>query len=128
MATYLLDTSILIDVLNERKERRLLLHHLVSQGHLLACCAINVAEIYAGVRPNEEKQTEILLESMQYFPISFSVARLAGLMKRDYSRRGKTLTLADSTIAAVAIHYQLPLMTDNVKDFPMKELQLYPLS
>lgn len=128
MATHLLDTSILIDVLNDKKDRRLLLHDLVSQGHLLACCAINVAEIYAGVRPKEEQKTEILLQSLQYFSIPFSVARIAGLMKRDYSQRGKTLTIADATIAAVAIHYRLPLMTDNVKDFLMKELQLYPLS
>ncbi|MGI9075578.1 MAG: hypothetical protein ACR2JB_30585 [Bryobacteraceae bacterium] len=77
--------------LNERKERRLLLHDLVSQGHLLACCAINVAEIYAGVRPKEEKRTETLLQSLQYLPIPFSVARLGGLMKRDYSRKAKRL-------------------------------------
>jgi predicted nucleic acid-binding protein len=128
MATYVLDTSILIDVLNDKKERRLLLHNLVSQGHLLACCPINVAEVYAGMRPKEERDTDILLKSLQYYPIAFAVARLAGLMKHDYSRRGKTLSIADSTIAAVAIHYQLQLITDNTNDFPMHELQLYPLS
>jgi hypothetical protein len=31
------------------------------------------------------------------------------------------------TIAAVAIHNQLILVTDNVKHYPMKELSLYPL-
>src|SRR5690349_3010344 len=100
MATYLLDTSILIDVLNDKKGRPLLLHNLLSQGHLLACCPINVAEIYAGMRPKEEQHTKMLLQSLQYLPISFPVARLAGLMKRDYSRRGKALTIADATIAA----------------------------
>jgi len=55
------------------------------------------------------------------------VARLAGLLKRDYGRKGTTLSVADTTIAAVALVHELTLMTDNVKDFPMKDLSLYPL-
>jgi len=49
------------------------------------------------------------------------------LLKRDYGQKGTTLTVADATIAAVALVHELTLMTDNVKDFPMKELALYPL-
>jgi hypothetical protein len=56
--------------------------------------------------------------------ITFTVARLAGLLKRDYSKKGKTLNIADATVAAVAIHHDLPLITDNIKDFPMKQLQV----
>ena len=37
------------------------------------------------------------------------------------------VTVADATIAAVAIANELTLLTDNVKDFPMKEIVLYPL-
>jgi len=55
------------------------------------------------------------------------VARLAGLLKRDHARKGKVLTVSDATVAAVAIAHELTLLTDNVKDFPMKELDLYPL-
>jgi len=29
--------------------------------------------------------------------------------------------------AQVAIHNDAPLLTDNVKDFPMSDLELYPL-
>ena len=43
------------------------------------------------------------------------------------SVRPETLTVADAAIAAVALAHELTLMTDNVKDFPMKELALYPL-
>jgi tRNA(fMet)-specific endonuclease VapC len=127
MATFLLDTSVIIDTLNEKKNRRLLLKQLVSQGHTLAICAINVAEIYAGIRPNEEERTRNFLGSLDYRSISFPVAELAGLLKRDYARKGITLSLTDTTIAAVGIHYQLTLMTDNIKDFPMRQLNLYPL-
>lgn len=127
MASYLLDTNVIIDVLNDKRDRQSLLTNLLAQGHLLACCSINVTEVYAGMRSNEESRTRQLLESFQYLPVTLPIARLAGTLKRDYSKRGKTMNIADATIAAVALHYETPLITQNVKDFPMKELQLYPL-
>lgn len=127
MATYLLDTSVIIDALNGKRNRPFLLRQLLAEGHLLACCPINVTEVYAGMRPKEEHHTQALLESLRYYPVTFAIARLAGLFKRDYSKRGKTLNIADATIAAIAIEYELSLITDNARDFPMKELQLHSL-
>ena len=127
MASYLLDTNVIIDVFNGKRGRRDLLLNLVRQGHLLACCPIYVTEVYAGVRPQEEEATEQFLRSLEYYALTWPVARLAGLLKRDFGRKGTTLTLADTTIAAVALIYELTLMTDNVKDFPMSNLALYPL-
>lgn len=127
MATYLLDTSVIIDVLNHKRGRSELLLDLVKQGHILACCPINVTEIYAGMRPKEEPATGEFLRSLEYYPITWPIARLAGLLKRDHARKGVTLNVTDATIAAVSIFHGIALMTDNVKDFPMKELTLYPL-
>jgi predicted nucleic acid-binding protein len=53
---------------------------------------------------------------------------LAGLLKRDYGRKGVTLATTDATIAAVTIHHELTLITDNLKHYPMKEMSLYPLT
>jgi predicted nucleic acid-binding protein len=125
--TYLLDTSVIIDALNDKRGRRELLLGLVKQGHVLACCPINVTEIFAGLRPKEETATEEFLRSLEYYHLTWPVARLAGLLKRDYGRKGMTVTVPDATIAAVALIHVLTLMTDNIKDFPMKELSLYPL-
>jgi predicted nucleic acid-binding protein len=127
VATYLLDTSVIIDALNNKRGRRDLLLDLVKQGNLLACCPVNVTEVYAGLRPKEEMATEEFLRSLEYYHVTWPVARLAGLLKRDYGRKGTTLTVADATIAAVGIVHELTLMTDNAKDFPMKDLTLYPL-
>lgn len=127
MATYFLDTSVIIDALNNKRDRRGLLLDLLKQGHLLACCAINVAEVYAGLRPKEEKATEEFLRSLEYYHITWPVARLAGLLRRDHAKKGVSLSIADTTIAAVAIAHDLSLLTDNVKDFPMRDLTLYPL-
>jgi predicted nucleic acid-binding protein len=86
-----------------------------------------VTEVYAGMRPKEEPATEEFLRSLEYYHLTWPVARLAGLLKRDHGRKGKTVTVADATIAAVALIHELTLMTDNIKDFPMKELSRYPL-
>lgn len=128
MATYLLDTNIIIDVVNGKKGRDELLKELVRQGNLLACCPINVAEVFAGMRPKEEALTTALLRSLVLYPISFAVAGQAGLFKRDYGKKGITLALPDALLAAVAIHNQLTLITENIRHFPMKELSIHPLT
>jgi predicted nucleic acid-binding protein len=127
VATYLLDTNIIIDTVNGKKGRAELLKNLILQGNTMACCPINIAEVYAGMRPKEEARTTALLRSLQLFPITFEVAGVAGLLKRDYSKTGITLGLADALIAAVAIHNRLTLITENLKHFPMRELSLYRL-
>jgi predicted nucleic acid-binding protein len=128
MAVYLLDTSVIIDVLNNKRGRPALLLELVRAGHALACCPINITEVYAGLRPKEEAATEAFLSSLRYFPISPQTARLAGDFKRNYARKGITLNLGDVIIAAVATHHELTLLTDSVKDFPMEDLSLFPLT
>jgi predicted nucleic acid-binding protein len=127
MAAYLLDTSVIIDAINDKKGRRRLLRELIEQGNTVACCPINIAEVYAGLRPHEERNTKTFLQSLELFPLTFAVAELAGLLKRDHAKKGQTLNLGDVLIAATALHNGLPLLTDNVKDFPMKQLTLYPL-
>jgi predicted nucleic acid-binding protein len=127
MATFLLDTCVMIDVLNNKRGRPALLLDLVRSSHVLACCPINITEVYAGMRPKEEAATEGFLASLQHFPIAPPAARLAGEFKRDYARKGTTLNLGDAIIAAVAVHNELTLLTDNTRDFPMAGLSLYPL-
>ena len=127
MATFLLDTSVIIDTLNNRRGRPAYLLELVKAGHVLACCPINITEVYAGMRPKEQAATEELFASLQHFPIAPPAARLAGEFKREYARKGITLNLGDVMIAAVAMHNELTLFTDNVKDFPMEKLSLHPV-
>ena len=127
MATYLLDSSVLIDTLNGKRSRHLLLEELLRNGHLLGCCSVNMTEVFAGVRSPEEARTAEFLRSLEYYEVTWEIARSAGLLRRDYGRRGITLALGDATIAAVALVHRLPLLTDNVRHYPMKELELYPL-
>jgi predicted nucleic acid-binding protein len=128
MATFLLDTSVIIDAINGKRDRSQLLKGLLEQGHLLACSPINVTEVYAGLRPKEETVMQELLESLEYYPITREIASLAGLLKRDYARKGVTLATTDVTIAAMALYHHLTLITDNLKHYPMTELSLYPVA
>jgi predicted nucleic acid-binding protein len=127
MARLLLDTTFLIDVLNDRRGRADLMERLILEQHTLACCAINVAEVYVGLRAPEAEKTETLLRQLAYEPIAWEAARLAGDLKREWARKGRTLTLTDTTIAAVCLTEGLTLVTDNRKHFPMPDLALYPL-
>lgn len=123
----LLDTSVLIDTLRHRHGRRELLARLARDGHVLATSALNVAEVFAGMRPDEEGATETFLSALECYELTGAAARVAGTMKRKWAGKGRTLTLADSVIAAVALEHDCVLMTDNRRDFPMPELHLYPL-
>ncbi|HEX7362609.1 MAG TPA: type II toxin-antitoxin system VapC family toxin [Bryobacteraceae bacterium] len=127
MRKLLLDTSFLIDVLNDRRGRADLMERLILEQYKLACCAINIAEVYAGLRASEAEKTETLLRQLAYLPISWETAKLAGDLKREWARKGMTLTLTDTTIAAVCLTESLTLVTDNRKHFPMPELAIYPL-
>ncbi len=65
--------------------------------------------------------------SLDLYPISWETARQAGRLRYDWARKGQTLSLADATIAAVALGHALTLLTDNRRHFPMAGLSLYPL-
>lgn len=123
----LLDTTVLVDALLARKDRRGLLAQLVREGHELYTTALNLAEVYGGMHPPEEKATSTFLASFNCFVIDETTARTAGFLKAQWARKGRTLTIVDCAVAAAAIGHQCILATDNRKDFPMPELQLYPL-
>ncbi len=127
MAAYLLDTSVIIDVLRGVPARTALLEQLLRANNTLGCCAINVAEVYAGMRPQEAPATDALLKGLDYYPITWDIATRAGRLKYEEARKGRTRTLADAMIAAVALDNQLILITDNIRDFRISGLRLHPL-
>ena len=125
--TILLDACVIIDALLRRRGRWELLRTLKGEGHLLACCAITVAEVYSGMRPEEARATNELFNGLQYVETSREAASNAGELRGKWRQRGKTLSLPDAMIAAVVLAQELTLATDNVKDFPMPELKFLSL-
>jgi predicted nucleic acid-binding protein len=125
VSTYLLDTSVLIDALRGVRDRAEELAQLVEDGHLLGCSVITVAEVYAGMRPRERAATETLFDSLETYDVTRQIAERAGILRRTWAARGRTLALADLLIASTAFGHGVAFFTDNTRDFPMKELQLY---
>jgi predicted nucleic acid-binding protein len=122
--TYLLDLNVIIDTLNGRNDRPRLLAEFSHRDILLACCSINVTEVYMGMRPGEETKTKRFLRSLEFYDVTWEAAQLAGDLFREWRQKGQTLALSDVTIAAVALTQKLVLVTGNSKHFPMPELQI----
>jgi predicted nucleic acid-binding protein len=127
MAIFLLDTTVIIDAINGKRGRNTFLDQLLAQRNLLACCSINVTEVYAGMRPHEAKSTEAFLRSLKFYEVTWEIARRGGELKREWAKKGQTIALPDVTIAAVALANGLTLVTDNRKHFPMLDLQFLHL-
>src|SRR5258708_21178487 len=123
----LLDTSVLIDALRLRHGRRELLAELVQAGHTLATSALNVAEVYAGMRPDEAQRTEALLGVLDCYELTGRSGRRAGALTQQWAKKGRTLALADMIVAAIALEHGCTLMSDNRQDFPMEELNKFKL-
>ena len=125
MAVYLLDSGIIIDVLNGKRGRLELIQQLLRQGAILASCPITITEVYAGMRPDEAAKTERLLRSLKFFPLTWEISKQAGDLLCHWRLNGRTLSLPDTTIASVALSHQMVLITANQKDFPMADIDLH---
>lgn len=124
MGILLLDTCVIVDHLNNRSGQTACLSRWVTHNYRLACCTVNVTEVYAGLRRGEERAVETLFESLELLAITRAVAARAGLLRNQWRKRGHTLGYAEVTIAAVALEYDVNLMTGNRRHFPMPELRL----
>lgn len=125
MKTYLLDSNVIIDLLNGKNQMDEVLRSLISENSRLLCCAVTIAEVYSGMRDHEKDRTDRFLESFEYIDITPDIAKKAGLLQREWRKRGKTLLLPDLLLAALAIVQDVVLITQNIKDFPMKDIKLY---
>jgi predicted nucleic acid-binding protein len=123
MATLLLDTTVLIDVLRGRQAVSRL-RELRTSGDRPCTCAINVEEVYRGILPQEQDSVKRLFSGLRIVPLGEREGRLAGGWRREFSNRGITLAQADCLIAAAAISIGGRLATGNPADFPMEELQV----
>ena len=124
MAKYLLDSTVLIYYLRGRTGVVALVASLAEDGHELGVCAVNVAELYSRLERRDSPRAEALVHNLVYYSISWADAKQAGRYRYEFAHQGKTLTVADTLIAAVAVAQGCTLVTANRKDYPMREIKL----
>ena len=127
MTAFLLDTSVIVEFSKQREPAYSQIIAWIRSGETLAVCAISVAEFYAGLSATEAHRWEELVTAFAYWPISIAAAMHAGQERYWYARQGKTISTTDSLLAAVAREQHAVLVTNNVKDFPMDDVVLFPL-
>jgi predicted nucleic acid-binding protein len=54
-----------------------------------------------GMRPSEAEKTEKFLRALEFYPVTWEIARYTGELYTRWRQQGLTLALPDLTIAAV---------------------------
>ena len=120
----LLDTTVLIDLLRGRSRAVVAFERLAEAGERPFTCAMNIEELYRGLRNEEEQSAEKLVGGLQIAPLGRSEGALAGQWRRAHAAVGVTLSQADCLIAAAAAGVGARLATGNPRHFPMPELRV----
>lgn len=112
----LLDIDVLIDYLRGAPKA---VSYLKQLSQPLAISCLTVAELYAGVREDQERKTlDQLISLFEVLDINGIIAARGGVMRRDYGKSHGT-GLVDALIAATAEYHQTSLVTLNAKHYPM---------
>lgn len=127
MTAYQLDSDAIIDYFKGFALTVELLRRLYAQRDTLCTCDVAVAEVYTGLAPGERDRAGELLSTLTFPPTSAAAARQGGIWRYDYARRGMQLPTTDCLIAAIGHEYGATIITGNVADYPMPELNLLPL-
>lgn len=119
----LLDTDIVIDFLRGRVYALKLLEDWSGKG-LLAISTLTHLEIFQGMRSGEAEATGAFLDGLTSVSVDVSIARRAGKILGELRSKGISVGMTDSVIAATALQFGVPLLTNNVQHYPVSGLNV----
>lgn len=111
---YCLDTDILIDYLRGISDARRFLFD-TAVGVEISISAVSVVELYAGKETKNAEKRKVLEDFLSVFriiPVTFDIAKQAGVLRRDEQK-----PFADMIIAASAVAHGIHLITRNTRHF-----------
>lgn len=121
----LFDTDVVIELLRKQDTTVQMLLSLQQQNCEFYLCPVVVAEIYAGAFSKEFSIIEQFFSFCHTLTIDDEIGKIAGLYANQYRKAYSKISLEDYLIAACAKKYQLCLWTNNVKYYPMQDIQLF---
>ena len=112
----LIDTDVIVNYLRGRKAA---VAFVKSHAARILLSSIVVAELYAGVKGDQEMAIlDDFISLFRIVPVTGDIAKTGGLHKRDYNKSHR-VGLADAILAATAQFENAELKTLNVKHYPM---------
>jgi predicted nucleic acid-binding protein len=126
---YLVDTCVIVDHLRGYVDAYEWFKRIANQPETpqLVCSVITVAELFAGLPAEATKGEEAvikLLSQMDVIPVCENIARSAGIYVRKW-RTSHGVGLADALIAATACCLGAPVVTRDLRHYPMPEIKTY---
>ncbi len=115
----MLDTDILIWILRGRQDEMLKFEKYTREHEGIICITpIQVSEIYAGMKEQEEIETSLFLQRFHLVDLDFHIGVLAGKFMNKY-QKSHSVTMSDALIAAACKMLGVSLWTYNTKHYPM---------
>jgi len=121
----LVDSDVLIEVSRARDAALLeQWFELSRSSHIILYSPVTSAELWWGIRQQEQPGLIALLKGMRCVPADEATGRLAGDFLRRYAA-SHGLKVADALIAAAAAQHRASLWTRNRRHFPMPEMEFF---
>ena len=124
MAKVLLDSDVLIEWLRGHEPVVQQIGTMIEEHAELFWTPVSIAEIFAGVRKDEEDAVANLFVLLESLPVTPAVGRKAGQYLKSYAK-SHGVQLGDALIAACASSERFSLWTLNRKHYPMKDLSFH---
>jgi len=121
---YLTDANALSEPTKPAPERKVVEWLAANEGELVVDSII-LGELYTGIlalprgrrRARLERWFETVVETLDCLPWDDATSRRWAALVVDLKRRGETIPLLDSMIAATALFHRLIVVTRNTRDF-----------
>lgn len=114
-----LDSNVLIDIIDQREPAFSYGARLQREGALLGTTAINMAEVLRGVIPETRgaERTAKVLAAFQELPLGPAASRRYGALMHALDRMGASVPALDGLIAAIALENGGRLVTQDAHHF-----------
>jgi len=120
---FLLDTNVVLEAFWGKKPIASKVKAWIENGKI-AVSTITIAEILSKASKEETEKLKLLTSRFGSLPIDEPTAEIAGGYRKQFLRKKKKAYLLDCLIAATAKLYNLKLVTANIKDYPMKDIEI----